>query len=273
MSGKVTASIRVGIGGWVYAPWRGNFYPKGLVQARELEYASRHVTSIEINGTFYGTQKPSSFARWRDETPDDFVFALKGPRYATHRRVLAEAGPSIEKFLESGLVELKHKLGPINWQFAPTKTYEEEDFAAFLALLPQRLGGLPLRHAVEVRHDSFATAGFVELLRRHGVAAVVADKPGVPHIHDATAPFVYARLQSAGEDHREGYAPADLDRWTARARSWARGHSPADLPLLARSHPEQDGRPVFLYMINGFKPKAPAAAMALLRRLADQPAQ
>jgi len=263
-----TSLVRVGIGGWVFEPWRDNFYPQGLAQSRELEYASRHVTSIEINGTYYGTQKPASFARWHDETPRDFVFALKGPRFATNRRVLAEAGPSIEKFLASGIVELKDKLGPINWQFPPTKKFDPEDFAAFLSLLPGQFEGRALRHAVEVRHESFATPAFVDLLRQHGVAAVVADKPGVPHVHDVTAPFVYVRLQSAQENRKLGYAPADLDAWAKRARAWAGGKEPADLPRLAPSPsrpPRQ--RDVFVYMINGFKPKAPAAAMALIERL------
>src|SRR5436853_6533581 len=145
-------AIRVGIGGWVYAPWRGTFYPEGLAQARELSHASRHVTSIEINGTFYGSQKPSSFRRWRDETPDDFVFSVKGPRFATHRRVLAEAGASIERFFASGVLELKQKLGPILWQFHGSKKYDEPDFTAFLAALPQERDGRRLRHVVEVRH-------------------------------------------------------------------------------------------------------------------------
>src|SRR5205823_14071097 len=150
---RVDAMIRVGIGGWVYRPWRGVFYPEGLPQARELAHASRQLTAIEINGTFYGTQKPDSFLRWAEETPDDFVFSLKGPRYATHRRVLAEAGPSIERFFASGVLGLKSKLGPILWQFAPTKTFDADDFAAFLTLLPQRVDGSALRHAGAVRQD------------------------------------------------------------------------------------------------------------------------
>src|SRR5213080_826119 len=162
--------IRVGIGGWVYEPWRGVFYPKGLPQAQELAYASRKVSSIEINGTFYGTQKPERFRRWAEETPDDFIFSLKGPRYATHRRVLAEAGESIERFFASGVFELKSKLGPVLWQFPPTKAFAADDFAAFLALLPRRLAGGDIRHVVEVRHESFLTPEFVELLRKHAVA-------------------------------------------------------------------------------------------------------
>src|SRR4249920_2602285 len=187
--------IRVGIGGWVYEPWRGVFYPKGLPHARELSPASRNVTSIEINGTFYGTQKPASFRRWADETPDDFVFSLKGPRYATHRRVLAEAASSIERFFASGVLELKSKLGPLLWQFAPTKSFDADDFAAFLALLPHRLDGRALRHAVEVRHESFLTPAFVELLRKHSVAVATVDSDKHPLIADVTSDFVYARLQ------------------------------------------------------------------------------
>jgi uncharacterized protein YecE (DUF72 family) len=255
------ASIRVGIGGWTFEPWRGGFYPDGLAQKRELEYASRKLTSIEINGTYYGSQKPESFARWREETPEGFVFSLKAPRFSTNRRVLAEAGESIARFVASGLHELGDKLGPINWQFPPTKAYDAEDFGAFLALLPKAL-----RHVVEVRHPSFAVAGFVEQARKHGVAIVLTDKDGFPHIHDVTADFVYARLQDASEDIETGYPDAALKDWAARAATWAAGGVPKDLPLLA-DPPQKVPRDVFLYMINGFKPKAPFAAMALIEKL------
>ena len=268
MTAKAAGAIRVGVGGWTYEPWRGVFYPKGLAQKRELEYASRQLTSIEINGTYYGSQKPESFARWREETPDGFVFSLKGPRFATNRRVLAEAGPSIEKFLTSGLTELKEKLGPINWQFAPTKRYDPEDFEAFLALLPASHEGCPLRHAVELRHESFQVPDLVAQLRARGVAAIYTDKDSFPEIADVTAPFVYARLQRASPEEEAGYPPAALDSWAQRVRAWADGGAPDDLAPLAA--PEQDppqAREVFLYMINGHKPKAPAAAMALIERL------
>src|SRR5688572_9142131 len=165
--------IRVGIGGWVFAPWRGTFYPKGLPQARELAHASSVLTTIEINGTFYRTQKPDSFRKWADETPDGFVFSLKGPQFATNRRVLAEAGESIERFFTSGVTELNSKLGPVLWQMAPFKKFEPEDFAAFLALLPPRVDGRSIRHVVEVRHESFVTPAFVEILRKHSVAVVL----------------------------------------------------------------------------------------------------
>src|SRR5262245_39615219 len=196
--------IRVGIGGWVFEPWRGAFYPKGLSQARELEHASRKLTTIEINATFYRTQKPESFRKWAAETPDDFVFSLKGPQFATNRRVLAEAGQSIERFFASGVLELKSKLGPVLWQMAPTKKFDPEDFAGFLALLPPKLDGRPLRHVVEVRHASFLAPAFIELLRKFSVAVVVVESDKHPLIADVTGDFVYARLQRRSEERRVG---------------------------------------------------------------------
>jgi uncharacterized protein YecE (DUF72 family) len=189
--------IRVGIGGWTFAPWRGSFYPPDLPQKRELEHASRQLTSIEVNGTFYGAQKPESFMRWREETPDGFVFSLKAPRFATHRRVLAEAGASVERFLTGGLLELKEKLGPINWQMPATKQYDAADFEAFLKLLPAGVDGRQLRHVVEVRHPSFVHTDFIALLRVYRVAVVLADHASHPSLPDPTAAFVYARLQAA----------------------------------------------------------------------------
>jgi uncharacterized protein YecE (DUF72 family) len=259
--------IKVGIGGWTYEPWRGTFYPPGLPQARELEYASRRVTSIEINGTFYGTQKPESFRRWAAETPDDFVFSLKGPRYAVNRRKLDEAGESIERFLASGITELGPKLGPLLWQFAPFKKFEEEDFAAFLALLPKTLAGRPLLHAVEVRHASFRVPAFIAQLQRYGIAVVYADSDEYPAIADVTAPFVYARLQRTAETEPAGYAPAELDAWARRLRAWAAGTEPDDLPRVGKAAKPAKSRPVFAYMISGAKVRAPGAALALLERL------
>jgi uncharacterized protein YecE (DUF72 family) len=260
--------IRVGVGGWTFAPWRDNFYPKGLPQKQELHFASRQVTAIEINGTYYGAQKPESFARWHDEAPEDFVFALKASRFTTNRKVLAESGTSITRFLSSGLVELKAKLGPINWQFLPTKAFEPEDFEAFLQLLPKTQDGVALRHVVEVRHPSFCAPEFPDMLRRYGIGVVVADSEKHPAIHDVTAPFVYARLQAAAEDEKLGYPAAALDLWARRAREWAKGGTPDDLPLLAPAEKKPPkARDVFVFMINGFKPKAPQAALALLERL------
>ena len=262
-----SGNIRVGIGGWTFPPWRGGFYPTGLPHARELEHASRQVTSIEINGTYYRLQSPESFARWREETPDGFTFSLKAPRYVTNRRVLADAGPAIERFLGSGLLALGPKLGPINWQFLPTKQYDPTDLEAFLKLLPAKLEGRPLRHVVEVRHASFAQPDFIALLRGYRIGVVIADHPTYPALNDLTAPFVYARLQSASEQEPAGYPTKALTRWAARVRAWADGGLPDDLPLLAPPPRRPRHRDVFIYMINGFKPKAPAAAMALIGRV------
>ena len=233
--------IRVGIGGWVFAPWRGVFYPKGLPQARELAHASRNLTSIEINGTFYRTQKPDSFRKWADETPDDFVFALKGPQFATNRRVLAEAGSSIERFFASGVLELKSKLGPVLWQMAPTKKFEPEDFAAFLALLPPTRRR-PGRSAMSSRCgiESFVTPEFIELLRKHSVAVVLVDSAKHPLFADVTSDFVYGRLQRTEEKLKTGYPPAALDAWAKRAKAWEGGGAPDDLKTIAGKAPGQD---------------------------------
>jgi len=263
-----SGTVRVGIGGWVFEPWRGTFYPDGLPQKRELEYAAGHLGSIEINGTYYGSQKPESFAKWRAETPDGFVFALKGSRYITNRRVLAEAGPSIEKFITGGLTELKEKLGPINWQFMATKKFDPADFEAFLKLLPKSHDGIALRHAVEVRHDSFSTPEFIALLREYGVAVITAADSDYPQIADVTAPFVYVRIMGTKEAEPNGYADADLDRWAERARIWAKGEVPAGLDTAAPAAGKAGPRDVFLYVISGDKVRNPAAAMALTQRLA-----
>jgi len=264
------ARIRVGVGGWTYEPWRGTFYPEGLTQKRELEFASRHLTSIEINGTYYGSQKPESFAKWHDETPDDFVFAVKGPRFATNRRVLAEAGASIERFFTSGVLELKEKLGPINWQFMATKKFDPEDFEAFLKLLPASIEGRPIRHAVEVRHDSFKAPEFISLAREYGVAIIIAADSRYPRINDITAPFVYARLMGSSENEPAGYSSSALGKWAKRARSWAEGGNPDDLKIICP--PEENSanpapREVFVYFISGYKERNPAAAMAMLKLL------
>lgn len=258
--------IRVGIGGWTYAPWRGSFYPEGLAQKRELEHASRHLTSIEVNGTYYGSQKPDSFRKWHDETPDDFVFSLKAPRFATNRKVLAEAGDSIARFFDSGVMLLGDKLGPINWQFMATKAFNPEDFAAFLALLPASIDGRALRHAVEVRHDSFRTPEFTALLREYGVAAVIAADGDFPQIADPTAPFIYARIMGTTQDHPLGYAPKALDLWAARTSAWAGGEVPAGLDYVGENA-ASGPRDVFLYVISGFKDRNPQAAMAIIDRL------
>jgi uncharacterized protein YecE (DUF72 family) len=259
--------IRVGIGGWTYAPWRGAFYPEGLKHAEELSYASRHLTTIEINGTFYRTQSAASFAKWRDQTPEGFVFSIKGHRAIVNSRRLAEAGDKIDWFLKSGVLELGDKLGPFLWQLAPSKKFDPDDLGGFLALLPREAGGRRLMHAIEVRHESFLTAAAVALFREHNAAVVFADSDDYPAIADATADFVYARLQRSEEKHPTGYSPADLDLWAARARQWADGAEPADLPRFGAAKAARRKRPVFVYMISGAKVRAPAAAMALIERI------
>ena len=259
--------IRVGIGGWIYAPWRGAFYPDGLAQRRELEYASRHLSTLEINSTYYGAQRAESFTRWHDETPEGFVFSLKAPRFAMNRRVLAEAGPTIERFLGSGVLNLRDKLGPINWQLAPGRRFDPEDYARFLELLPDEADGRRLRHAIEVRDDSFCTPEFVELARRRKAAIVVSGDSDYPLIADASAPFVYARIMGTANHHPLGYAPAELDRWVERALAWSHGDTPDDLATYAKPLAAKAGRDVYLYVISGFKERNPAAAMALIERL------
>jgi uncharacterized protein YecE (DUF72 family) len=259
--------VRVGIGGWIYPEWRGTFYPEGLAQRRELEYASQRLTTIEINSTYYGAQRPESFARWHDETPEDFVFAVKAPRFAMNRRVLAEAGPTIERFLASGVLRLGKKLGPINWQIMPGKRFDPEDYARFLELLPAEAEGVPLRHALEVRDESFCTREFVELARRHNAAIVVSGDSDYPCIADPAAPFVYARIMGTRENEPLGYSPRELDQWAQRAGIWARGGTPDDLPTFGAPLAAKKGRDVFIYVISGYKARNPAAAMALIERL------
>ena len=259
-------TIYIGVGGWVFEEWRDNFYPKGLSQKRELEYASRHLTAIEVNGTYYGSQKPESFARWHDETPDDFIFTLKGPRFATNRRVLAEAGESIGKFVGSGITRLKKKLGPINWQFMATKKFDPEDFGAFLSLLPESQDGIALRHAVEVRHPSFACTEFVALCRKHEVAIITSGDSEFPMIADVTADFVYARIMGTQEKEKLGYPKPKLVQWAGRAKDWSKGGAPKDLPLVAKAAAAKP-RDVFLFVISGAKARNPAAAQALIAAL------
>ena len=263
-----TGRIYIGIGGWTYEPWRGVFYPKGLPHARELSYAGEHLTSIEVNGTFYRTQTPKTFRKWASEVPDGFVFSLKGPRYAVNRRVLGEAGESIKRFLDSGITELGPKLGPLLWQFAPTKKFDEADFDAFLELLPKTFDGQPLRHVVEVRHDSFCTPAFLALLRKFEISVVFSEHVTYPAIADVTSDFVYARLQKGDEKLQAGYPPKALDVWAARAKKWAQGGEPGDLPRVDKKPAVKTPRDVFLYLIHKAKLRAPAAAMALIERVA-----
>jgi uncharacterized protein YecE (DUF72 family) len=268
MPKAAAAVIRIGVGGWTYEPWRGTFYPDALPQAQELEYASRRLTSIEINGTYYGAQKASTFAKWRDATPDGFVFSVKAPRYAMNRKVLASAGPSIARFLEGGVTELQAKLGPINWQFLPTKKFEPDDFTAFLELLPKKADGCLLRHVVEVRHESFRCAEFVALARKHEVAVAIAGDSSHPQIADATALFVYVRIMGTQAEQKLGYSAAALKIWAARAEAWASGKTPPGIKSLAPAGASALPRDVYLYVISGHKVSNPAAALALIERLA-----
>jgi uncharacterized protein YecE (DUF72 family) len=245
--------IHVGVGGWTFAPWRDNFYPAGLPHSRELQYASRQLTAIEVNGTFYSTFAPPTFARWRDETPDGFVFALKAHRFTTHRRDLATAGEGIARFLASGVAQLGDKLGPILWQFMPTLQFEAGNVEAFLRLLPRELAGRPLRHVLDVRHASFACEQYLELLQRHGCTTVYTDSQKFPAIPHARSPLAYLRLMRSEADCATGYAPAALQPWAQGAREWVG---------LGADHE------AFVFFINGAKERAPAAALQMLKLMA-----
>ena len=245
----MTGRIVVGIGGWNFAPWRDTFYPEDLPRTRELHYASRELTSIEINSTFYGLQKPATFQKWHDETPEDFVFSVKAPRFTTQRKRLAEGGSSIERFLASGVLRLGAKLGAINWQLPPAKRFDAEELAEFLALLPGKIDGRALRHALEVRHPSFDDDEFVALAREHAVAVVEAGDSNYPRIRARTAPFSYLRIMGTKATVPKGYTAAALTRWRKHAQALAK-----------------DGD-VFLYFISGAKERNPLAARALLAGL------
>jgi uncharacterized protein YecE (DUF72 family) len=262
--------IRVGIGGWSYDPWRETFYPPEVPQKAELEYASRQVTAIEINSTFYRLQKPAVYAKWRDATPDTFMFSLKAPRFVTQRKVLAEAGPGIERFIASGITELQTRLGPILWQLAPTQHFDAEDIRRFLELLPAQAEKLPLRHALEVRHASFMNAEFLAIARQHGVAVVFEDDKDYPGFADLTGDFVYARLRQSVATVETGYTQAALVQWAERARMWAKGAEPTDLKRVeAKPNTKTVARDVFIYFINGAKERAPAAARKLIAILEE----
>ncbi len=262
-----SAPIRIGIGGWTFEPWRGVFFPPGLPHKRELEFASQALTAIEVNGTYYSRFKPETFATWARTAPDGFVFAVKASRYCVTRKVLAEAGESIERFLAQGLTELGDKLGPILWQFMATKRFDADDFAAFLAMLPAAQDGVPLRHAIHVRHESFGVPAFVEMARAAGVAIVFAESAKYPAIADVTGAFVYARLECAREELEQGYPTEELDRWAAAARCWAAGGAPDGLPYVTADVPEPRPRETFVFAINGAKVRAPGAATALIERV------
>lgn len=243
-------AIRVGIGGWSYEPWRGVFYPPGLPQKRELEYAAQHLTAIEINATFYGRQKRESFANWAKAAPQGFKFSLKASQYATARKQLAEGSESITKFLEQGFTELGDHLGPILWQFRATKAFDRDDFARFFDLIPDKQDGVALRHALEARHESFRDPAFYALARARNMAIVFADSDDYPCIDEPTADFTYARLQRAQENVTNGYNDTALDHWAAQTRDWARRGD------------------AYVFFIAGAKVRNPAAAQALIEKLA-----
>ena len=255
-----SGQIYLGIGGWNFEPWRGVFYPKGLAQSKELSYAASKLTSIEINSTFYGSQKPESFRKWAASVPDGFVFSVKGPRFATNRRVLAEAGDSIQRFLDSGVTELGDRLGPMLWQFAPTKKFDPADFGKFLALLPAKHDKRPLRHVIEVRHPSFMVPEFITMLRQFGFPPVYTDHATYPNIADVTGDFVYARLQRGEDTITTAYPPKELDRWAKRLKIWASGGEPKDLPRIDEKNKlKSTPRDVFAYVIHEGKVRAPSA--------------
>jgi len=259
--------IRVGIGGWTFAPWRDNFYPAGLVQRRELEFASRHLSTIEINGTYYRAQSEATYASWRAQVPDGFVFSAKAPMRIVQAKKLAATGYQVEDFV-GGIAALGDRLGPIVWQFE--RSLDHGDLAAFLEALPRQARGQRIRHVLDVRDRDSANARLPALAREHGVALVFADTDAHPSFADVTADFVYARLMRSHEDVARGYPAAELDAWARRARQWAQGGEPGDLPRLDPGHaPPVQPREVFIDFIGAAKARNPAAAMALLRRLRD----
>lgn len=260
--------IHVGIGGWVFAPWRGGmFYPEGLVQRRELEYASRQLGAIEINGTYYGEQKPATYAKWRDEVPQGFVFSAKAPKRITQSRKLAGTRTQVEAFV-GGIVELGHTLGPLLWQFAEGKKMDRDDFAAFLDLLPKQAQGRQLRHVVEIRDPAFVDAELMALVRRHGVATVFTDSDDYPSFADLGADFVYARLMRSQARLTQGYTAPALAQWAQRVQAWRRGEDVAELPHVADPLPKAKPREVYVFFISAAKERNPAAAMGLMRALA-----
>lgn len=261
-------TVRVGIGGWTFEPWRGTFFPDDLKQKEELHYASRQLKVIEVNGTYYSSQKPATFAKWAADVPEGFVFSLKASRFVTNRKILAEAGESMARFLTQGLTELGEHLGPILWQFAPTKKFDPDDFEAFLKLLPSKQDGLALSHTVEVRHESFKVPEFIALLDRYGVAPVLADHHDYPLIADVTADFVYLRLQKGSDDIATCYPPEELALWKERLQTWALGEVPKDIPVVDPARKvKKTQRNVYAFMIHEGKVNAPQGAMALQREV------
>ncbi|HEX8521216.1 MAG TPA: DUF72 domain-containing protein [Tepidisphaeraceae bacterium] len=287
--------IRIGISGWTYGPWRGKFYPPGLVQNRELPYASRKLNSIEINGSFYSLQRPSSYAEWYRQTPEDFIFSVKGGRFITHMKKLRDVEDATANFFASGLLALREKLGPILWQFPPNLGMDLERFEKFFQLIPrdtreaaklashhtEKLKGralakadvnIPLRHCVEIRHPSFLTEDFVALLRRHDVSLVFADTAGIwPYTEDVTSDFIYIRLHGAEQIYWSSYSDQMLDWWQSRIELWSKGLSPCDGRCVTTKKPRRRNRDVYVYFDNDAKVAAPFDAMRLAERLGARP--
>lgn len=255
-------NVRTGMGGWTFAPWRGLFYPDDLAQKRELEFASRQVSAIEINGTYYRAPAPEIYRQWAATVPDGFVFSVKAPRHIVQTKALASTGERVGRFLE-GVAALGDRLGPVLWQFLPTRVFDPDDIAAFLTLLPDAIDGVPLRHAVEVRHPSFLDPRWLELARARGVATVYTDSPDYPNLADLTGPFVYARLMRSQASRKTGYTAPALADWAARASTWAAGGDPAELPHVGKVMPKGTPKDVFVFFISAAKERNPAAAMAL----------
>jgi uncharacterized protein YecE (DUF72 family) len=268
---KAAGRIRAGIGGWDFDPWRETFYPESVSKARQLEYASRKLTAIEVNGTYYRTQTAATYAKWAKQTPDDFVFSMKALRYTTNRRVLAEAGESVEKFLTSGITALGEKLGPIVWQLAPTKQFDPADLGAFFKLLPAKQDGIALRHVLDARHESFVSPEYLALARKHGIATVFTASDDYPEFADVTGPFVYARLMRTRSENPTGYTPKELATWAKHAQTWAVGGEPKGLQRVEPAGKTGAPRDVFMYFISGAKERNPAAACALLEELGQAP--
>ena len=262
--------IRCGIGGWTFEPWRGVFYPEKLSQKRQLEYASRHLSTIEINGTYYSSFKPDSWAKWRESTPPGFKFSVKASRFCVNRKKLVDAKPSMDIFLGQGIEELQDRLGPILWQYMATKKFDYDDFASFFDILPKALNGMPLQHVIEVRNGSFADPKFIGLCRDHNLAICNSENENYPFIPDVTADIVYLRLISASDDIPTGYVAKDLDLWADRFRTYAQGGVPGDFTPVDRTGLPEAPRDVYAYVIHEGKVRAPAAAMELIRRVDPQ---
>lgn len=267
MAMPASGRIHVGVGGWDFDPWRGAFYPAGLARAKQLEYAARQLTAIEINATFYKLQKPELFERWAAAVPEGFRFAIKASRFCTNRRRLGDAAEAIGRFCAQGLTALADRLGPILWQLAPTKRFDPDEMRAFLMLLPASRDGVALRHALELRHESFRSREFVAMARAANVAIAFVDHDEIPQIADLTADFAYARLKRTQQEEAQGYPPRALDRWAKVARAWARGESPPGLHYVGDAPAPVAPRDVYAFVIGGAKVRNPAAAMALIERV------